>query len=339
MTLAIKENVSLKDYTTLKTGGVGLYLVEVGSVEELGQAVDLAKQHQLPVLVIGEGSNFLISDEGFSGLVIKVNILGRDYVEDGETVTFTCGAGETLDKIVAETVTKGYWGLENLSAIPGTVGATPVQNVGAYGVEIKDVVKTVETFHLLTKEKKVFTNHECRFGYRDSFFKTDEGRNYVITKVSFVLSKNAKPKIDYADLQKFFSGSEISLEKIRQAIISIRANKFPDWKVVGTAGSFFKNPIVDKVVVDSILLRYPDLPVYQVDENSFKIPLGFVLDKICNLKGYRVGQVGLYENQALVLVNYGENNATEIKNFVTEITKIVAEKTGIKIEPEVRFVF
>ncbi|MCA9313799.1 FAD-binding protein, partial [Candidatus Saccharibacteria bacterium] len=166
MTLAIKENVSLKDYTTLKTGGVGLYLVEVGSVEELGQAVDLAKQHQLPVLVIGEGSNFLISDEGFSGLVIKVNILGRDYVEDGETVTFTCGAGETLDKIVAETVTKGYWGLENLSAIPGTVGATPVQNVGAYGVEIKDVVKTVETFHLLTKEKKVFTNHECRFGYR-----------------------------------------------------------------------------------------------------------------------------------------------------------------------------
>lgn len=339
MALAIKENVILKDYTTLKTGGVGRFMVEVVSADELVEAADFAKKNQLEILVIGSGSNLLIADEGFAGLVIKVNILGREYENDDRQVTLTCGAGEVLDEVVAETVLQGYWGLENLSAIPGTIGATPVQNVGAYGVEIKDLVRSVEAFHLPTKTKKVFTNQECKFDYRDSFFKTDEGKNYVITKVVFTLSKNPNPKIAYADLQKKFSDTEVTLEKIRQEIIAIRANKFPDWKVVGTAGSFFKNPVVAKSVAEALSLKYPDLPLYRVDENSLKIPLGFVLDKVCNLKGYRVGKVGLYQNQALVLVNYEDATATEIKNFAEEISRVVENKTGIKIEPEVRFVF
>jgi len=336
----IRENVSLAEYTTFKIGGPARYFAETTNEEELASALLLAEANSLPVLVIGSGSNLLIADEGFPGLVIKVAMLGIEYhsLEDG-SVRLVCGAGETLDVVIDDCVKRGYWGLENLSAIPGTIGATPVQNVGAYGVEINDVVESVETINLVTKEKKVFSNYECKFSYRDSIFKSFEGKNFLITKVFFKLNQNPNPKITYADLAKRLDGQIVTLKNIRDTVISVRAGKFPDWKIIGTAGSFFKNPIIKKAQAQALLSKYPDLPVYAVDDNNLKIPLGFVLDKICHLKGYRVGKVGLYTEQALVLVNYEDATADEVKKFAREISRIVEEKTGIKIEAEVRFIF
>lgn len=335
----LKENIPLSDYTTLKTGGVARFMVTVSSVEGLSEATDFAKEKNLPILIVGGGSNLLIPDEGFSGLVIKINLLGLEYADVGEgKIELMCGAGEIFDDVILDTVERGFWGMENLTSIPGTVGATPIQNVGAYGVEIKDLVIKVEAYHLPTNTLKFFSNSECKFGYRDSFFKTDEGKDYVITKVFLALSKNPNPKIDYADLKLGLKDKEVTLTTIRKVVKEIRGKKFPDWSVVGTAGSFFKNPIIPKELGEKLQAQYPGLSTYPVDENNLKIPLGFILDKVCGLKGFREGEVGLYKEQALVLVNYGKATTEDIKKFAEKISIIVEEKTGIKIEPEVRFV-
>jgi UDP-N-acetylmuramate dehydrogenase len=268
-------------------------------------------------------------------------IMGRVYSKDSTSgeITLSCGAGEVLDLVIEDTVARGYWGLENLSAIPGTVGATPVQNVGAYGVEVKDCIVGVTVYDTITHEWKELTNNECRFGYRDSVFKSDEGKHYIVSGVMFKLREVSQPKIGYADLRLRFSGSGTpSLSEIRAAIISIRAGKFPDWRVVGTAGSFFKNPIISRSEALALQAQFAELPLFDVDDTHMKLSLGYVLDKICHLKGYRRGDVGLYENQALVLVNYGQATSSDILSFVFMITRYVEEATGLHIEPEVRYV-
>ncbi len=338
MTLSISENVSLRAHTTLKTGGVARYVVEVRTVAEVVEARQFAMQTALPQLVLGGGSNVLVEDAGFAGVVILNKLKGIKYVEHEDTVTLVCQSGELLDEVVADTVTRGYWGLENLSAIPGTVGATPVQNVGAYGVEIGNIISKVEAYNLQTGEYKIFSNQECEFGYRDSFFKKEIGKNYFITAVHMQLSKKINPQLAYADLVKIFSDQIPTLESVRNAIIKIRSQKFPDWKVIGTAGSFFKNPIITSVQGEVLRTQYPLLPQYDAGVGLVKIPLGYVLDKVCGLKGYRVGAVGLFTAQALVLVNYGGATTAEIKNFVAEVQQKVFTKTGINIFPEVRFI-
>ncbi len=339
MTLSICENVSLRAHTTLKTGGVARYVVEVRTVEEVVLARQFAKQTALPELVLGGGSNVLVEDAGFAGLVILNKLKGLEYSEhqDG-TVTLVCQSGELLDDVVADTVARGYWGLENLSAIPGTVGATPVQNVGAYGVEIGNIISKVEAYNLQSGEYKIFSNKECEFGYRDSFFKSEIGKKYFITAVHIQLTKKINPQLAYADLVKKFSSHTPTLIELRNAIIQIRSQKFPDWKVIGTAGSFFKNPIITSAQGEALRTQYPDLPQYEAGLGLVKIPLGYVLDKVCGLKGYRVGAVGLFSAQALVLVNYGGATTDEIKNFVTDVQQKVFTKTGINIFPEVRFI-
>lgn len=338
MSLKIEENVSLAKFTTLQVGGAARYLVRVGSVEEVKEAAIFAQQKSLPLLCLGSASNVLIDDKGYEGVVIINQLKGRLYEEQDETIQLVCGSGEILDEVVADVVAKGYWGLENLSAIPGTVGATPVQNVGAYGVEVGELITKVETINLVDGSEKIFSNQECAFGYRDSFFKTSVGKKFFITKVHFVLQKKDNPKIEYKDLQKYFSDTTPTLSEIRKAVVTIRSEKFPDWTKVGTAGSFFKNPIIDSGMADKLAALYPELPVYKIDAQTVKIPLGYVLDKICGLRGYKEGVVGLYQNQALVLVNYGDATATQVKNFATEIRDKVFLKTNISIEPEVTFV-
>ncbi len=333
------SNHLLKDYTTLKVGGEAAYFFGVTNEDEVIDAAKFAKEKALPILVLGGGSNLLVDDTGFPGVVIYNQIKGV-VVDEGreDEVILRVGGGEVLDEVVEYTVNQGWWGIENLTSIPGTVGATPVQNVGAYGVEIGEVIAEVEVIDMRSGEKKKIKKVDCNFGYRDSLFKSSEGKNYFITHVCISLSKKSKPKIDYADLKKIFLEKIPTQLEIRKALIEVRAGKFPDWHVVGTAGSFFKNPIITSELKDELMLQYEGLPTYPTEDGMFKISLGYVLDKVCGLRGYREGAVGLSEAQALVLINYGGATAAEIKNFVYEISKKVFEKTKIKISPEVNFV-
>lgn len=335
----ILENVSLREYTTLKTGGEARYFAKVATLEDLNKAVDFAEQNQLPYLVIGGGSNLFVSDEGFAGIVIKNELKGITYqAVDNDKTYLRAGAGEVFDEVILNSLEHGYFGLENLSAIPGTVGATPVQNVGAYGVEVKDLIYQVEAYHTPTRKQRIFSNSECQFGYRDSFFKTELGKEFIITAVHFLLSKTALTNVTYRDLANRFINEAQSHSAVREAVCAIRSQKFPDLRVLGTAGSFFKNPIISMVEGERLQSLFPELPMYTLDNDRVKIPLGFVLERLCGLKGYRRGAVGLYDKQALVLVNYGGASSQELCDFVAEITEKVLTTTGIVIEPEVRFI-
>lgn len=338
MTLNIRENIKLEAYTTLQTGGVARYVVEVESLDEVREAVIFAQQKSLPYFFLGSGSNVLVDDAGFPGVVILNKIKGVEYFENGEEITLACGSGEILDEVVLDTVKRGFWGMENLSAIPGTVGATPVQNVGAYGVEVGDLISEVEAVNVDDGTVKIFSNSACEFSYRNSFFKKENGKKYFITKIKFKLNKIPNPKISYADLVKKFSDTVPTQSEIRESLISIRGEKFPDWRVVGTAGSFFKNPIITKVEAGALSTEFPLVPLYEMEDGMVKIPLGYLLDKVCGLRGYQEGVVGLFPAQALVLVNYGGATSIEIKTFANKIIKIIFEKTKIIIEPEVRFI-
>ncbi len=336
MDIIIEKNVHLSAYTTLKVGGVADYFVVVNSEEELVAAFQFAKQTEKPPLIIGGGSNLLVSDSGYRGLVILNQIKGREYIQDKNTIILTCGAGEILDEVIEEVAKRNYWGLENLSAIPGTIGATPVQNVGAYGVEVSSLITEVMAIHSETLEEKIFTNEECEFGYRDSYFKTETGKKWVVVSVTMKLSLDPKPKLDYGTLKSLQENKNISVLEVRKAICDIRAEKFPNWHEVGTAGSFFKNPIIPTAQYEILKEQYPDLVAFVVSDKQMKISLGWLLDHVCNLRGYCRDGVCLYEKQALVLVNTNAKNAKVIDEFADHVKDLVEEKTGIKIEREVR---
>lgn len=351
----MKENVSLAGDTTLKVGGLAKYFVSAKTEKEIKEALARATSEKLPVLVLGGGSNILVGDGGFSGIVIQIKMGGFSYEDGGGArILARAAAGVSWDVFVADTVSRGLWGLENLSGIPGTVGATPIQNIGAYGAEAKDTIKSVRALDMRTGEEKVFSNAECRFEYRDSFFKSLEGKNFIVLEVTFKLSKEPKPNISYKDLQDFFAkkdgrifesvsrseahkrenAAHLSAADIRKAVLEIRSKKFPDLSKVGTAGSFFKNPIISSEQFEELKSKYPELPFFPAN-GGVKIPLAYILDKICGLKGFKKGKVELFQNQPLVLVNTGGATAKEILKFVAEIKKVVKEKTGIDIEEEV----
>ncbi|OGG85464.1 UDP-N-acetylenolpyruvoylglucosamine reductase [Candidatus Kaiserbacteria bacterium RIFOXYB1_FULL_46_14] len=331
-----KEDVSLAPYTTLKVGGKAKYFAVVKNEEELKEVCSEARRLDLPVLVLGGGSNLLISDEGIDAVVIKNEIEGILYQELDDEVLVTAGGGEVWDDLVSDIVGRNLWGLENLSAIPGTVGATPIQNVGAYGVEAGELIESVRVYDIDKDDFITLSVADCHFAYRDSFFKTAGGRRNIIVSVTYRLSKKPRPRLLYKDLAEYFKAiANPSLQEVRQAIINTRAGKFPDWTKVGTAGSFFKNPIISSEEAAELVKEYPTLPVFVQEDGRAKISLGYILDKICGLRGLREGDVGLYEKQALILVNYGGASALEIKEFVQKISDAVFEKTKIKIEQEV----
>ena len=333
----IREGIKLKDHTTFHIGGPADFFVQVDSIEALQATVRTAHTKKLPLTIIGGGSNMLVADEGICGLVIKMCIQGIAYTAISEyEVMVRAGAGVILDDLVRDTVEKGYWGLENLSAIPGTVGATPLQNVGAYGVEVASKIMEVEAYDTEQETMRIFTNDECAFGYRASFFKTDAGKKYIITQVSFRLTKIPAPHVQYADLRRVFSDAHPTQKDIRDTVIEIRSKKFPDWHSVGTAGSFFKNPFVSKEKFANIKLHYPELPGYEHIDGTIKIPLGWVLDKIVRMRGVRQGRVGSYEGQALVIVNYGGATARDVDIFASSIEEKVSHILGVTIEREVR---
>jgi len=327
---------TLSSLTTLRVGGKAVLFREVNKTEELIAALAEASENNLSVYPIGEGSNILASDSGFDGMLIKINSRGISYEGEGNEVVVTARAGESWDSFVESTLARGLYGLENLSGIPGTVGAAPIQNIGAYGAEIQDSVLSLEAIDIRTKEARVFTHSQCGFTYRDSFFKSKEGRNFFITSVTFLLKKTSLPNISYKDLAEYF-GIEAAPSplEVREAVLSIRAKKFPDRKKIGTAGSFFKNPIVSEEVFKALQEKFPDLPSFSLSPDTRKIPLAWILDRVCNLRGYREGNIGLFERQPLVLVNFGNASAEEIDVFAKKIIARVHEVTGIKVEREV----
>jgi len=337
MVPAWREYVPLAPYTTLHVGGCARYFTIVTSLEMLHQAVAQARKRGLPFVVLGGGSNVLVSEQGYPGLVIRmaINDVTEHKVDTG--VWVTAGAGVEFDELVATTVTHGWWGLENLSHIPGTVGATPIQNVGAYGVEVADIISSVTVYDTERGVVHELSNSECQFGYRTSRFKTDVEKRMIVTAVTYKLSTKATHRVEYADLARYFSGqAPDSPGAVRDAVIAIRGAKFPNWHTVGTAGSFFKNPIIPHSLAENLLERYPQLPCYPAGPGLVKCSLGYLLDKVCGLRGYRSGLVRLYEAQALVLVADRGATATAIDAFATDIAQQVFSKTGIIIEREVQ---
>ncbi len=335
----IQYNIPLHSFTTLRTGGEAEYFCRIHNQISLVDACEFAEKKTLPLFILGGGSNVLISDEGFFGLVIKIELKGIEYFEkENGSVEVVVGAGESWDDFVSDSVKQELYGIENLSRIPGTVGATPIQNIGAYGAEVKDTIVWVEAYDIREKTFIKIKNNKCNFKYRDSFFKTKRGKDFIITKVCFVLQKKGTLNTSYKDVQNYFknkSSEAISLLEMRKAIVTIRKEKFPDLSVVGTVGSFFKNPIVSKQVVSELQCTYPELPCFKASNGDVKVSLAWILDHILKWKGVRRGKVGTFSNQPLVIVNYGKENADEIKMFTNEIKKDVKKKINIKIISEV----
>ncbi|TSC67789.1 MAG: UDP-N-acetylmuramate dehydrogenase [Parcubacteria group bacterium Gr01-1014_73] len=343
--MKILENVALKELTTFKVGGCARYFCAAKNLGEVAEAAAFASKQKRPLFVLGGGSNILVASAGFPGLVMKMDILGMEFVEKiGGKVEVIVGAGENWDDLARLTVEKNLHGLENLSLIPGSVGAAPVQNIGAYGAEAAEAISFVEVFDKRILKVKILNKKACRFSYRDSVFKKPAGKNFIITRVGFLLKKSEKKmpfKTDYPDVQQWLKREKISkltLSDIRRAIVEIRTKKLPNLAEVGTAGSFFKNPIITNVQFAKLQASFPDLPGVVMGKNKVKVFLAWILDKICELKGFSVGKVGLHEKQPLVVVNYGGATAEEIKSFAEGIAIIVKEKTGLAIEREVEYV-
>ena len=330
-----KENEPLHKHTTLRVGGVARFFAHVTNEQELDQAVGYAQENNLPITVLGGGSNVLVSDEGLAGLTILMQISGITTEIDAGKVMLTAAAGEQFDDVVAHAVGKEYWGLENLSHIPGSTGAVPVQNVGAYGVEVADLIASVRVYNITQRKYEVLTNTECGFGYRDSIFKKEVGKHYIVTEVTFLLTTEHSPNLEYKDLQTKFSGTDPSIQEVRDAVIEIRSKKFPDWHVVGTAGSFFKNPVIQREKFNELKDTYPELPGFPNAEGNVKVPLGWILDKVLHLKGVGSGNVEQYQGQALVLVNKGGARASEIIDHANSVAQKVYVTTGIEVEWEV----
>jgi UDP-N-acetylmuramate dehydrogenase len=339
--MTIQENISLKQYTTFRIGGPAKFFCIVTNEDELIEAIGFSKKNKIPFFILGGGSNILVSDAGFPGIVIKMETKGIQIEEvDKKKVKVRVASGENWDDFVGSMVEKGYSGIENLSLIPGTVGGAPVQNIGAYGSEAKDTIESVYVLDTKKDEYITFTNRDCKFDYRWSIFKEDP-RRYVVLTVTFILEKDGKLNLEYKDLRDYFEFHKIknpTLKQVREAVIEIRTRKLPSIKDYGTAGSFFKNVIVSKTKAKELLAKYPEMIVHEINEKKVKIPLAWILDHVCGFKGVRIGDVGAYKSQALVLVNYGNSTAADITNLAQKMVDAVYRETGIEIFPEVEWV-
>lgn len=332
-------NCSLLPYNTFGMDVKASRFVEYASVEELRGLWNAEREAVARALHIGGGSNLLFTSD-YEGLILHSAIKGYTVVkETEEEVEVRVGAGEVWDDFVAYTVANGWYGAENLSLIPGEVGASAVQNIGAYGVEAKDLIVSVDTFGLETGEERRFMREECRYAYRESVFKQELKGKYAVTFVTYRLKKHPVFHLEYgnirAELEK--QGCQVDLENVRRIIIAIRQTKLPDPKVLGNAGSFFMNPVVPKMQFEALLAQYPDMPHYPVDDAHVKIPAGWMIDR-CGWKGKRVGHAGVHEKQALVLVNCGGATGKEVMHLAEEIVASVRERFGVTIRPEVNYI-
>ena len=331
------RNISLKKYNTFGLDYMAECIVHLKTEEE---AVSLFKNKDLykkPFLILGSGSNLLFTSD-FHGTVLLPEMDGIIIESKShEETIISAGSGVIWDKLVEWSVEKGYSGLENLSLIPGKVGATPVQNIGAYGVEVKDFIEKVRAVSVDDGSIAEFSNKDCRFDYRNSTFKGENKRKYLITRVYYKLKNNPLLKLDYGSLNnEIKSLGDISLKNVRQAVINIRQSKLPDPEIIGNAGSFFKNPVVTVSLADYLKSSFPGMPVYE-DKGGKKLAAGWLIEQ-CGWKGKMIGNAGVHDKQALILINHGNANGKEIWVLSEKIVKSVRDKFGIELEREVEVV-
>ncbi len=334
----IRRDFPLKNYNTFGLDYKADYYISLKTADDIKIFLDEKASVSRPVLILGGGSNILFTGD-FKGLIVHPETEGISIENaDNEHVIVSASAGTNWDKLVEWCVNRGFSGLENLSFIPGLVGATPVQNIGAYGMEVKDFIVKVAAINIHDGSEKIFTNAECKFSYRESIFKKNEKNNYLIIKVYYKLNINPLFTLSYGSLNKEVKKlGGPTLKNVRQAVINIRQSKLPDPRNIGNAGSFFKNPLVDFIIAEDLRNRYPHIPFYDDPSGMVKIAAGWLIDK-CGWKGRRIGDAGVHENQALILVNHGNATGEQIYLLSEEIKRSVYEKFGIVLEREVEVV-
>jgi len=337
--MEIHTNFSLKNYNTFGIEAKAKEFVSVHSTDEL---IEILQQHPASKkFILGGGSNMLLT-QNIDALVIHLDLKGKKIIDENEDYVWVeSQAGENWHEFVLWTIDQNFGGLENLSLIPGNVGTTPIQNIGAYGVEIKDTFVLCEAIHIETQELLVFTNEKCKFGYRESIFKNEIKDEFVITSVVFKLTKrNHKLNTSYGAIEAELEKQHIknpSLKDVSNAVIAIRQSKLPNPKELGNSGSFFKNPVILKSDFEKIQQKFPEMPHYVVSETEVKVPAGWLIEQ-AGFKGKRFGDAGIHKNQALVLVNYGNATGQEILEVSKNIQKTILETYGISIEAEVNII-
>ena len=330
------RNYNLKGHNTFGIEAKCSRFLEFENDQEAMAVAEILRTTEIPYIIIGGGSNLLLTQD-FEGIVVHSAIKGHYFEEDGRMV---CGSGETFDDMVAVSLAAGYYGMENLSLIPGDVGASAVQNIGAYGVEAKDLILCVWAIEIASGKACMIGHEECEYDYRQSRFKQDWKDKYLITRVTYGLSRTFEPHLDYGNIRAELERKGIekpTAEQLRETIIDIRNAKLPDPKVAGNAGSFFMNPIVSRAQYEELLVQFPEMPHYRVDDAHEKIPAGWMIDQ-CGWKGKSLGRAGVHDKQALVLVNRGGATGQEIVDLCKAIQQDVKRKFGIEIYPEVNII-
>ena len=333
----VMTNISLKQYTTMKLGGEARYMATADSASDVVSLYRNARKENLPIFVLGGGSNVITHDEVFEGIVLLNKIKGFEVIsETDETTDVKIGAGEVWDEVVEKAIGLGLQGIEAMSGIPGTAGAAPVQNVGAYGQEIADTLISLEAYDSKTDTIVTISADECDFSYRNSIFRDKEKGRYCILNINLRLNKSEPKPPYYASLQRYIDENdirEVNLSVIRVAVLNIRSEKLPDPAELPSAGSFFKNALVEKWKLEELQKEYSDIPNYAMSDGRYKIPTGWLIDK-AGLRGYRSHGMRVYEKNALVLVNDSATGYDDLAAIREEIAQIVFDKFGIKIEQE-----
>ena len=337
----MKTNVNLQQYNSFGFKATAKHFVEINDASNLLELIKTPEFKTEKHLILSGGNNILLTNDYFDGLVILMNNKGIEVVhEDDDDVIVRAQAGEDWPEFVKKMVAQGLYGVENLAHIPGKVGAAPVQNIGAYGMELKDSFLQCEAMDLTTGKNQIFTNEACCFGYRESIFKHELKGLYIITSVDFQLSKKSDLKLEYGNIKTYLEQNDIanpSLQQLHDAICAIRDSKLPDVKQIGSAGSFFKNPVISVEQFETLQKHYPNIPHYDEPNGMVKVPAGWLIEQ-AGWKGWRNEHVGVYEKQALVLVHYGGGKGEDIVNLAKRIQQSVKEKFGIQISPEVNLV-
>ena len=350
----MKTNVNLQPYNSFGFDAIAKQFVEINAIDDLQTLIKSGELQKHKTLILSGGNNVLFQEDVFDGFVVYINTKGIKILrEDENEVVVRAQAGEDWPEFVRLCVNKGWHGVENLAHIPGKVGAAPVQNIGAYGMELKDSFLQCEAIAMKTGETRVFTKKECHFGYRESIFKSALKGQYIITSVDFLLKKNAPLHLEYGNIKAYLEQNSIedpTLQQLHDAICDIRNSKLPDVKQIGSAGSFFKNPVIERTQFEALQKDYPDMPHYDEPNGKVKVPAGWLIEHtgpstgsgtssgIASWKGWRNKYVGVYEKQALVLVHYGGGKGQDIVELAHEIQDSVVAKFGIRISPEVNFV-
>ncbi len=334
--MEIQENIPLREFTTFRTGGPARFLLTAHNARDVREAVAFAENKGLLLIPLGSGSNMVAPDAGLDAVLLRY-VPNAVHAEEGIEGIISADAGLLWDSLVALVVESNWWGAENLSAIPGTVGAAVVQNIGAYGVALSEIVAQVEVFDTNAKNFMTFSNAACAFGYRTSIFKKEKDR-YIITKVTFRFSTTARPRLEYKDVAAYFTqnADEPTVARIREAVILIRQKKFPPLTEYGTAGSFFLNPIITEAESSAVHERFPGMPLFKLPEGGVKVPLAWILDHVLSLKGERTGKAFLWEAQPLVIAAERGASAEDVVMLATKVARAVHDATNIVIVPEVR---